>query len=444
MINRLQVYFPSEKSNWLKYILSEFQRINRANFEIIVLKDKSSLVEGTATLKYLPETEKEADIPNHSEKKIDSEISFLENGFFVLKNSISKNSSAGFSYDIFWNAFVFLSRLEEYELSKIGRSTNSYSLRHPRKNKESFHIPVVNLLFNELEGFIMERFPSLEFDQKQRPILAFGHDLDYIKKTIQLRIKQGGFQVYNSLRSLHRPTEFLRRAKDGFNFLLSDPDYWQFDYWKELEKANNIRSCFFVYSKTNENKGLRSWLLDPSYNLENESLKKELKVLKKEGFEIGLHGSFNSAFFEGLLKKEKETLENELGFEIGSTRQHWLNYEESSTPFFHEELGFNDYTIGWNDIPGYRAGIASRFHPYDHINERAFEHWQVPQLIMDSHIYDYGKGNEESILTLAIEKIKELNQFKSSEVSISWHPRTSSSDYNWQVSYERILKEAVA
>ena len=54
-----------------------------------------------------------------------------------------------YNYDIFWNAFVFLSRLEEYWKEKNKKQIKSYVKNHPRKEKATFDVPVVNnLLMN--------------------------------------------------------------------------------------------------------------------------------------------------------------------------------------------------------------------------------------------------------------------------------------------------------
>ena len=87
--------------------------------------------------------------------------------------------------------------------------------------------------------------------------------------------------------------------------------------------------------------------------------------------------------------KRKGKLENSIGKTVFKTRQHWLNIYESKTLKIHSDFESKDYTIGWNDISGYRAGCASKFHPYDHKNKKAYNHIVIPQLIMDSHIFDY-------------------------------------------------------
>ena len=213
-----------------------------------------------------------------------------------------------------------------------------------------------------------------------------------------------------------------------------------FEYWEKIETKYNIKSTFFIYSKVPEQKkGLKffkSWLIDPSYDIRsNIYLQKKLITLINKGWEIGLHGSFYSAENPILFKKEKENLEKKIGIPITKVRQHWLSFYENKTFKIHSDNISKDYTIGWNDISGYRAGCASQFRPYDHENMKAFKHIIIPQLIMDSHIFDYGNDIIETNKIL-----KSLLELNNSNCSISWHPRTSSSDYNWHNEYENLLK----
>ena len=59
---------------------------------------------------------------------------------------------------------------------------------------------------------------------------------------------------------------------------------------------------------------------------------------------------------------------------------------------------------------------------------------------MDSNLYDYA-SNFDAIFEKGSLLIESLVNFKSSHVSISWHPRTCSSDYNWHFSYEKYLDQ---
>ena len=64
-----------------------------------------------------------------------------------------------------------------------------------------------------------------------------------------------------------------------------------------------------------------------------------LKELDGSGWEIGLHGSLESYARPGLLQKEKDALEHQLGKAVISTRQHYLRFREGTTRALQEACG---------------------------------------------------------------------------------------------------------
>ena len=297
----------------------------------------------------------------------------------------------------------------------------------------------MNHLFDELERFIKQHFPALPFGDRQKSVVELSHDVDYIDKTIQLRLKQTVFNSFNALKAIASPTRCICLAQETLSFFFSNPSYWCFDYWEALEKSYNKRSVFYVYVHTN-GKDWKSWLIDPSYDIvTNTKLQRKIKQLIADGFEIGLHGSFCSATDYVKLSEEKTVLEEVAGTKVDKVRQHWLRYEEGTTPYIHNKLFKYDSTLGWNDRIGFRSGIAGRYRPYDHLDNKPFDYIVTPQVIMDANIYDYGADDVEYLTKKAIEMLESVRQFKSVHVSISWHQRVCSSDYGWHTLYEKVL-----
>lgn len=440
----LSVFTDLKNPVWLNYILEEFKSISGAQFEISVnnLSNFNNQDTSNNALVYASRPVNEAPfIPQKDQIVPNNNFSWLNDGFYILSGSdYRSNLNQAINYDLFWNAFVHLSRLEEWNSENEGTYIRSYALRHPRKDKTTFDIPIVNYYFEDLKQFISRTFPQLRFEKPKTPSIEWSHDLDYIQKTIQLRLKQTAFNGFNTLKSL-LTKNFSSNLNRTISFLFSNPSYWCFDYWTELEKQHNVRSVFYIYAKHNEQRKdgrrVKSWLIDPSYDIKtNRVLQDKLKLLNEEGFTIGLHGSYNSATDSELLELEKCTLENSLDIKITKTRQHWLNYTEQHTPTAHNLLFKEDSTVGWNDRPGFRAGCASVYHPFDHKKQKPFTFEVVPQIIMDSHVFDYGfsRSKTQSILN----KFLELHNAKA---SISWHPRTCNSDYNWGKTYEELMKQ---
>ena len=429
----------NEIEPWFKYIWEQFAIINslQTEYRLTTYADSGYLDKAGLILEYADSQRypNSLFIPMKKKFKTDDYI-WIQEDLPVYRSTIYEDNN----YDILYNAFVHLSRLEEWESEKNGRLIHSYSSRHPRKNKKIWKIPIVNFLFNEFEAKIKEKHPAVTFGSKAKPVIEFSHDVDYLEKTPQLRIKQSLFNILNIGKLLlHlKIRKGILKFFSGIEFIIRNRTYWCFDYWVELENKLNIKSVYYFFAKSAAQKGfsLRQWLIDPSYDImKNNKLKEKCKELMASSNRIGLHGSCYSAEDEELFIKEKEVLESSLDCKITRTRQHWLNYYEDKTPYIHQIAGIQrDSTIGFNDIPGFRAGIASEYNPYDHRNQKAFAYKEIPLVLMDSHIYNYSNGDDDMRwLFECFEKVRKV------EVSINWHQRVVSLDYGWNTAYESIL-----
>jgi len=439
----LSIATDLKDNRWLQYILEEFIRINVAEFRIRVCNVEQVNESNGNIIYYNKNCTNKLTIPNRSYVNIQGNVLWLSKEIFIIKDTIVNGWEGEYNYDIFWNAFAFLSRLEEYQEEKNEKQINSYAKNHPRKEKATFDVPVVNNLFNELELSIKKYFPKLPFGSKQKPVVELSHDVDYIKKTSQLRLKQTAFNGYNTLKAFKNPSIFIHKAQIALSFLFSSTSCWCFDYWESLEKKYLKRSVFYIYVQT-EKKDLKSWLIDPSYDVRTDKkLQLKLKQLIYDGFEIGLHGSYYSAADEKRLVHERAILEDVIGKRVEKIRQHWLRYEERITPVLHNKYFKYDSTIGWNDRIGFRSGCACRYRPYDHDKQQPFEYMVTPPVIMDSAIFDYEAKRIELQANKALLMIKDIQSLKTSHISISWHQRVCNDDYRWHKLYEKILREHI-
>ena len=57
-----------------------------------------------------------------------------------------------------------------------------------------------------------------------------------------------------------------------------------------------------------------------------------MRTLRDEGFDVGLHGSYESGRAPGVLQRERARLEAELGSPVSTTRQHFLHWDVRWTP----------------------------------------------------------------------------------------------------------------
>lgn len=430
----VRVYTDSGIVLKVNYLFQEFKRIQAFPFEIDVFEfsdfRKDNLVNDEHIVFYTKQNVDKVGkfLPCNWGNNVSlSDYENIENGIFT-------------KYDPIWLGFYMISRLAEYTTEEAGKNIVSYSNRVTDESAHRYDKPFVNLIFKDLESWLLKSRKRIDLNFSQKAKVELSHDLDYLYKTPQLRLKQSAFKAIRTLKA-SGTNDFIDELKATSSFFLKSSDYWMFDYWRSFEIDNDVRSVFYVYANEGRIKSPRSWLIDPSYNVRsNFRLQEQLRALHNEGFQIGLHGSFNSAKSLDLLSREKEVLECALGLAVNKTRQHWLNYFENRTPYIHEKLFKEDSTIGWNNIMGFRAGVASRYRPFDHKNNRAFDYYIIPQIIMDSHLFDYNEGTESESLEFAIKILQSTEGLKNIHYSISWHPRTAHSDYGWQNSYEHLVK----
>lgn len=142
--------------------------------------------------------------------------------------------------------------------------------------------------------------------------------------------------------------------------------YWTFPDLIEIETLYNVKSTFFFL---NESISLQVFKFSTyelalgRYNIEDGKIVSMIKWLDENGWEIALHGSYNSYQNFELLKKEKSILEKIVGHEIIGIRQHYLNLNED-TWYFQRMAGFK-YDSSWgfkNDI-GFKESRIKPFHP---------------------------------------------------------------------------------
>ena len=201
--------------------------------------------------------------------------------------------------------------------------------------------------------------------------VALSHDIDRISKTYQY--------FTHFTRSLIKS-----QFKDSFyqiKSLFLKNTYWNFDEIIKIENAYNVKSTFFFLNESLKFNVLdvNNWALSLGrYNIYDKKIIEIIKWLDQNGWEIGVHGSYNSFKDYDLLKNEKRILENIVGHEIIGIRQHFLNLYEKTWDI-QKRLGFKyDSSFGYTEDIGFKEGKIVPFSPFED------EFTVYPQIIMDT------------------------------------------------------------
>ncbi len=333
-------------------------------------------------------------------------------------------------FDIFAASFFLVSRYEEYlpfEPDKFGRFNASQSFAYRNKFLTR---PVIDLWTRELAKSLLSKFQNLAFKRNNfRSLLTIDVDqpFAYLGKDIFRFL--GGLLKDMSRKTGKAGERYRTVAKGG-----KDP-FDVFDFIFETIEKNNPDVRFFIPT------GNRS-AYDKNPSWENEDYRKLIKRISQK-FSIGLHPSFAASDNASILLDEKKRLQSIVTKDILLSRFHYIKmrFPESCRNLI--AAGINeDYSMGYPDEPGFRAGIARPFFFYDIIEEKKTGLKIYPFQVMDSTLYAYKNLNPAEAEEMIVGIIDETKKVGGLYMSI-WH-NTSLLDnteyHGWRKLFENILE----
>ncbi len=305
-------------------------------------------------------------------------------------------------------------------------------------------IPVVDVMEDALFSAISQIRPDpgslhrFTWPDNRKFALVLTHDVDRIFKTFQYPyyMLKSVKKVNLSELGYHLNNLFFKHGKNN--------PYWTFESICKLENDLGVKSTYYFLNEKGKLNpfSLRSWILFRGvYDIESPPVKETIRRLHEMGFEIGVHGSYNSFNNLNLLQSEKRTLESITGSEAIGTRQHYLNYDNNITPDLHYKAGFKyDTSIGFNPGigVGFKRGTSFPFQVM--LSDGSISTLlEIPLLIMDGALDAAAKLGDCFKLMDQVEKYGGV-------LTILWHTnRFNSRDYPGMVDlYMSIVNEAKA
>jgi len=333
-------------------------------------------------------------------------------------------------FDIFAASFFLITRYEEYlefQPDEYGRFGASSSLGF----KNGFlGIPVVDLWAKEFARMLIRKFQALVFRRNEyKALLTIDADEPFFYRGKSLFSNLGGF--------IHDIAASTGHVSDRYGCLTrgeKDP-YDVFDYIIEnIDKNNTDVRFFFPTGDHSEFDKNPSWK-----NVEYEKLINRIA----DKFRIGIHPSFRAADNPSMVKTEVIRLKSILKKDILLSRFHYLKLRMPDSYRNIINAGISeDYSMGYPEEPGFRAGIARPFYFYDVIEDRPSTLRIVPFQIMDVTLLQYKSlvpaASNEVILKIINESKKVGGMF----VSI-WHNTSllDNQEYKgWREVFEFTLK----
>lgn len=220
-----------------------------------------------------------------------------------------------------------------------------------------------------------------------------------------------------------------------------------YERWLEVEDQVGARSTFFFWPGW---KAVRKHHhSDCAYDLEDPvvfdrqkcTVAEMIREIDRRGWEIGLHPSWYSFDDVDEMKRQKAALENTLGHEVVSVRQHYLHYDIRVTPRAQAEAGFKyDSTLGFNDNVGFRFGTCYPWKLYDLKTETELNIIEIPLIVQDGAMLNPAKGMrlDEDVSFKYVVQITEAVEKVGGVLTLSWHPQYILKSTWWGL-YLRIL-----
>lgn len=235
--------------------------------------------------------------------------------------------------------------------------------------------------------------------------LCLTHDVDRVYKTFQ------------------RPYEAITERDLRKLFAVRNP-YWQFDTIREIESRLGVRSSFYFLSERRlwtdfsplNWASAKHWMLYAGrYDLTRSKIESVIRGLRRDGWEVGLHGSYTSYDDPDRLQYEKSRLESTLGAPVIGGRQHYLNFRRPQTWQHHREIGLSyDSTIGSSTEYGFQHGYDVQ-RPFDD------EFTVFPLTVMDTPLMTSTESVEEAIAE--VDSLLEEARENEAVMTVDWHQR---------------------
>jgi hypothetical protein len=361
--------------------------------------------------------------------KINPETILFEKGIVSKQTIISEwkglpvffqtTSDSDLPFDVFAASFFLVSRYEEYlefKPDEYGRFPSSSSIAF----KNGFlGKPIIDLWAKELAKAFLTRFPTIVFRRNEyRALLTIDTDQPFAYQ---------GKNIFRSVGSLfHDNNSTPVTVSDRYRIITKgekDP-FDVFDYIIENIEKNSTDTRFFFpvgdHSKFDKNP---SWKNDEYRNLIH-------KIADK--FQIGLHPSFIAGGDGSLIHTEAVRLQSILGKEVSLSRFHYLrlNMPGSYNNILQTRIS-EDYSMGYPDEPGFRAGIARPYFFYNVSEDKQTNLKIIPFQVMDGTLYDYKKLDPGSSKEVILKLINETKRVGGLFVSI-WHNTSLLDNEEWK------------
>lgn len=344
-------------------------------------------------------------------------IEFFKWGELTAFFKTSRGSDVPF--DIFAATFFLISRYEEYLLfdpDKHNRFTSDQSVAAKGGFLEE---PIVEQWAYKLVKKIQEKFPSFEICPKK---FDFIPTID-IDNAYAYQYKGTTRAILGSLRSLLtlRFSDVATRMLVYFN-LNKDP----FDIYESAFSLLNDwpNAIWFVLVGKHSR-------YDRNVSVQHYEMQGLLHRIS-DRFQVGVHPSYQSGTSYDKVKMEISNISRILKTNVRQSRQHYLRLFLPTTYSNLVLLGIKeDYSMGYSDRIGFRAGTCTPFKFYNIRDEKVLDIKITPFQIMDYTLCHQMKLTPLEALDNIMNLVDKVYKVNGTFVSI-WHNEYMSGINPWK------------
>ena len=345
------------------------------------------------------------------------------------------NEKGNYRFDLLAAIFYLLSRYEEYlphEKDEYGR----YSYKQSIAFREGFlQLPLINLWLEDFKHSLNQKFRGIHFHRKNFKFLPT-YDID-----IAWKYKHKGWwrnigaclssALNGNWSMLNERIAVLRdKQKDPFE---------SYEWLDALHLYCRLKPYYFFLLAENP-KGY-----DKNISPSNRQLQ-QLIAYHAERDKVGIHPSWQSGDNKKLLKEEIGWLEFITGRNPTYSRQHYIRFD---LPGGYQELiqaGIEkDFSMGYGNINGFRASIASSFKWFDLSKNEITPLVIFPFCFMDANAYYEQKLTAQQAFSELMQFYQVVKKVNGMLITI-WHNNFLGGErdfHAWKNVYELFLKEEV-
>lgn len=285
--------------------------------------------------------------------------------------------------DIIASSFFMVSRYEEVIINARDNHDRFPATASLAYREGFLDRPIVNeyieLLWNWIRALKPEAQRKQLWPENRDFAVCLTHDVDALRSYSFI---PPIFRIYNSVMKKRSPylslKIFLAYLSSLFN-PKNDPDN-SFAYMLDTERTHGLKSSFYFMGDRGPNHG-------SSYAIGETKSVKQIRDIEDSGCEVGLHAGYNSCDNLREMTLEKSRLDEIVRDKKYGCRQHYLRWKTPETWRIQEQLGIlYDTTLSFADHVGFRCGICLPFKPFDVLENREINIWELPLTVMEGSL----------------------------------------------------------